>query len=282
VVASVSDDGLSPGKNHFCDGHHIARRMTSVTCWGHEWPMSEKMTITSRCKLLLGSIMIASLGAATLSSGASDFAFFFSRFVPSSIPSKIEAHLDKAPTAKPKDEHTVGTNSPAPVAEPESDGAVGTGSGPAPVAGPESDQAVGTGRSPASVAKPESDQTIGTGSPAPLAKPKYDQVVGIGGAAATVLEKPGAGAGSTILPPITLADDTCLSKQRLATGAVLFKDVCTKEWAINSTSVAGHRVDRKCLRKSRHPNGVVMFKDICTDEWAMNTTELTQRTEPRD
>jgi hypothetical protein len=202
--------------------------------------------------------MIASLGAATLSFAASDFAFFFSRDVPSPISSKIEAHLDKAPVAKPKNKQTVGTSSPTSVAE------------------PESDQAVGTGSSPAPVAKPESDLTIGTGNPAPLAMPKSDQVVGTDSAAATVSEKP------TILPPVTLADDACLSKQHLATGAVLFKDVCTKEWAINSTSVAGHRVDRKCLRKSRHPDGVVMFKDICTDEWAMNTTELTQRTEPRD
>jgi hypothetical protein len=181
--------------------------------------MSEKMTITSRCKLLLGSIMIASLGAATLSSGASDFASFFSRYVPT-IPSKIEAHLDKAPAAKPKDEQTVGTNSRAPVAEPKSDEAIGTGRGPAPVAGPESDQVVGTGRSQASVAKPESDQTIGTTAQLRLQSPSMTKVVGIGGAAATVLEKPVAGAGSTILPPVTLADDTCLSKQRLATGAL--------------------------------------------------------------
>jgi hypothetical protein len=255
--------------------------MTPVTCRGHEWPMSEKMPITSRCKILLASTMVASLGAATLSFGPSDLAFSFSRFVPSSIPSKIEAHLDKAPVAK-KDEQIVGTNNRAPVAEPESDGAVGTGNGPAPVAVPPSGQAIGTGRNRASIAKPESDQTIGTGSPAPRAKPKTDQIVGTGSAAATVLEKPVAGAGSRILPPVTLADDACLSKQHLATGAVLFKDVCTKEWAINSTSVAGQRVNRKCLRKSRHPGGVVMFKDICTDEWAMNTSELAQQPEPRD
>ena len=207
--------------------------------------------------------MVASLGAAALSFGPSDFAFFFSRFVPSSIPSKIEAHLDKAPAAK-NDEQIVGTNNRAPVAEPESDGAVGTGSGPAPVA------------------VPASDQTVGTGSPASRAKPKTDQIVGTGSAAATVLEKPVAGAGSRILPPVTLADDACLNKQHLATGAVLFKDVCTKEWAINSTSVVGQRVNRKCLRKSRHPDGVVMFKDICTDEWAMNTAERAQQPEPRD
>ena len=62
----------------------------------------------------------------------------------------------------------------------------------------------------------------------------------------------------------------------------MFKDVCTKEWAINSTSVAGQRAGGKCLTKVTHPDGVVMFRDVCSDEWAMNTKELAQRTEPRD
>jgi hypothetical protein len=210
--------------------------------------MSEKMPITSRWKLLLASTLISTLGAATLSSGISDFAGFFGRDVPSSI----EAHLDQAPVANPMSDQTVGTGSPAPLAK------------------PKSEQTVGTSR------------TITTASPARLAKPTSDEPVSTGSAAVTVSEKPATVASLPILPLVTLADDTCLSKQRLATGAVLFKDVCTKEWAINSTSIAGHRVDRKCLRKSRHPDGVVMFKDICTNEWALNTTEIAQRTEPRD
>ena len=65
----------------------------------------------------------------------------------------------------------------------------------------------------------------------------------------------------------------CLTKQYLATGAVLFKDACTKEWAINSTTVARHRpVAYNCLTKNRD-TGVVMFRDTCTSEWAMNILE---------
>ena len=49
-IASVSQPAdlpvvlgqLGPGKNHFCDGHHIARGMTPVICRGHEQPMSDK------------------------------------------------------------------------------------------------------------------------------------------------------------------------------------------------------------------------------------------------
>jgi hypothetical protein len=210
--------------------------------------MREKMPITSRWKLLLASTLIASLGAATLIWGVRDFAGFFGRYVPSSI----AAHLDKAPVVNPKSDETVGTGGPEPRAE------------------PESEQTVRTSRA------------IDTDSPATLAKPKSDEPVGTASAVVTVSEKPATVASLPILPLVTLADDTCLSKQRLATGAVLFKDECTKEWAINSTSVTGHRVDRKCLRKSRHPGGVVMFKDICTDEWALNTAEIAQQSEPTD
>jgi hypothetical protein len=164
------------------------------------------MPMTTRCSFLRVWTVVAAMGAATLGSGtaeAGDFASFdFSRYIPSSIRSKIEAHFDKAPAAKPKDDKAVGTSSP-----------------------------------------------VSTGSRKPV------DVVG------------------PILPARVTPDNDCLSKQRLATGAVLFKDACTKEWAINTTSVAGHRVDRKCLTKNHHPNGIVMFRDICTDEWAMNTTE---------
>jgi hypothetical protein len=116
---------------------------------------------------------------------------------------------------------------------------------------------------------------------APAAKPKHDHAAGTNSAVETEPNKPAA-AGATILPPLMLAGNDCLSKQFLATGAVLFKDVCTKEWAINSTSVAGQRAGGKCLTKVTHPDGVVMFRDVCTEEWAMNTTELArQRTAPR-
>jgi hypothetical protein len=67
----------------------------------------------------------------------------------------------------------------------------------------------------------------------------------------------------------------CLTKQYLATGAVLFKDGCTNEWAINSTSAKTQSAasSGNCLTKENHPNGVLMFRDTCTNEWAMNTAE---------
>ena len=68
----------------------------------------------------------------------------------------------------------------------------------------------------------------------------------------------------------------CLTKQYLQTGAVMFKDACTNEWAINSTTATGQKassVGGNCLTKENHPDGVVMFKDTCTKEWAMNTAE---------
>jgi hypothetical protein len=66
----------------------------------------------------------------------------------------------------------------------------------------------------------------------------------------------------------------CLTKEYLETGAVMFKDTCTKEWAINATHVskpAALGTSRTCLSKDVHGDGVVMFKDDCTKEWAMNT-----------
>jgi hypothetical protein len=69
--------------------------------------------------------------------------------------------------------------------------------------------------------------------------------------------------------------NSCLAKQYLDTGAVMFKDTCTNEWAINSTTVTappGVSASR-CLSKENHPDGVVMFRDTCTNEWAMNTSE---------
>jgi hypothetical protein len=68
----------------------------------------------------------------------------------------------------------------------------------------------------------------------------------------------------------------CLTKQYLETGAVMFKDACTNEWAINSTTATGQKassIGGNCLTKENHPDGVVMFKDTCTKEWAMNTAE---------
>ena len=86
-------------------------------------------------------------------------------------------------------------------------------------------------------------------------------------------------AGAAIVAPIstpaTAATSTCLTKEYLDTGAVLFKDVCTQEWAMNSTNVSNKlsAVGRSCLIKDNAQDGVIMFKDVCTQEWAMNTVE---------
>jgi hypothetical protein len=165
--------------------------------------------MTTRCSFLPTWSVVAALGAATLGSGAAqagDFAFDFRRYIPNSVRSKIESYIDKAPAAKPKQDHAAGAKS-AVVTEP---------------------------------------------------------------------NKPAATA-ATALPPLMLAGSDCLSKKHLATGAVLFKDVCTKEWAINSASIAGERAGGKCLTKVTHPDGVVLFRDVCTDEWAMNTTEFSRQ-----
>jgi hypothetical protein len=57
--------------------------------------------------------------------------------------------------------------------------------------------------------------------------------------------------------------------------ALLFKDVCTQEWAMNSTNVSNKLsvVGRSCLTKDNAQDGVILFKDVCTQEWAMNTVE---------
>jgi hypothetical protein len=85
----------------------------------------------------------------------------------------------------------------------------------------------------------------------------------------------GAATVAPISTPATAATTTCLTKEYLDTGAVLFKDVCTQEWAMNSTSVSNKlsAVGRSCLIKDHAQDGVIMFKDVCTQEWAMNTVE---------
>jgi hypothetical protein len=76
---------------------------------------------------------------------------------------------------------------------------------------------------------------------------------------------------ATATPP---SKDTCLTKQYLETGAVLFKDTCTRQWAINSTAVATHKPARRtCLRKEVSDDGIVIFRDTCTNEWAMNNSQ---------
>jgi hypothetical protein len=79
----------------------------------------------------------------------------------------------------------------------------------------------------------------------------------------------------TIVRPVIASPsppDNCLTKEYLQPDAVLFKDVCTRQWAKNSTSVPTRMAsaDAKCLTKENLQGGAVLFKDICTSEWAMN------------
>src|ERR1700693_2921083 len=88
-------------------------------------------------------------------------------------------------------------------------------------------------------------------------------------------EPEGALRGSPeITATIPSSKNTCLSKEYLATGAVLFKDTCTRQWAINSTAVTTHKPPgRTCLRKEVSDDGIVIFRDTCTNEWAMNNSQ---------
>jgi hypothetical protein len=72
----------------------------------------------------------------------------------------------------------------------------------------------------------------------------------------------------------TATPASCLTKKYLATGAVLFKDTCTEQWAINSTTVARHKpAGRACLSKEVSDDGIVIFRDTCTSEWAMSSSQ---------
>ena len=85
----------------------------------------------------------------------------------------------------------------------------------------------------------------------------------------------GAATVAPVSTPATAATTTCLTKEYLDTGAVLFKDVCTQEWAMNSTNVSSKvsAVGRSCLTKDNTQDGIILFKDVCTQEWAMNRVE---------
>ena len=88
--------------------------------------------------------------------------------------------------------------------------------------------------------------------------------------------KPSSVASQAELTAPADAAATCLTKEYLETGAVMFRDVCTKEWAINSTDVAKKvaPAPQACLTKdSNTDSGVVTFRDTCTKEWAMNTRD---------
>jgi hypothetical protein len=116
--------------------------------------------------------------------------------------------------------------------------------------------------------------------PVPVVNPKRLSSTPFG--AATKTEKipdPGGSAGiavPTALVPSAPATTTCLTKEYLASGFVLFRDVCTNEMAMHSYTVAPRVVrvmTRACLSKETLPNGVVLFRDICSEEWAMSPAE---------
>jgi hypothetical protein len=79
---------------------------------------------------------------------------------------------------------------------------------------------------------------------------------------------------------VTEETPSCLTKEYLESAVVLFKDVCTKEWAINSTGVTGKVASlagRSCLTKQYLQSDIVPFRDTCTNEWAMNPPEQQAR-----
>jgi hypothetical protein len=120
-------------------------------------------------------------------------------------------------------------------------------------------------------APPAASKPVVVAAPRKPAPAEPAKVASTAAAAAEVAQAAGtanANAARTATP--------CLTKQYLETGAVMFKDACTNEWAINSTTATGQKassVGGNCLTKENHPDGVVMFKDTCTKEWAMNTAE---------
>jgi hypothetical protein len=87
--------------------------------------------------------------------------------------------------------------------------------------------------------------------------------------------KPVTLATAAVATPSTVGTTSCLTKEYLDTGAVKFRDVCTNEWAINSTDVVNKTTTAasSCLTKDSSQSGIVMFKDTCTNEWAMNTVD---------
>ena len=63
---------------------------------------------------------------------------------------------------------------------------------------------------------------------------------------------------------------SCLTKEYLQNNTIMFKDTCTKEWAMNTTTLSAQPVNKACLVKEHPQNGVVLFRDTCTNEWARN------------
>jgi hypothetical protein len=97
----------------------------------------------------------------------------------------------------------------------------------------------------------------------------------VGGSVAPYAIAPVAYAGGAVAPvPPSAARPlapSCLTKTYLQTGVVMFRDVCSQEWAINGSNITNPApTSSACLSKESPQNGVVLFKDNCTSEWAMN------------
>jgi hypothetical protein len=71
---------------------------------------------------------------------------------------------------------------------------------------------------------------------------------------------PRRGTADVARPATPRAPATCLTKEYLQTGVVLLKDVCTKEWAMNSTTFnrpVTSVTARDCLTKENLGNGML-------------------------
>ena len=84
--------------------------------------------------------------------------------------------------------------------------------------------------------------------------------------------------------PTPSAPPSCLSKEYLQGGLVMFRDTCSKEWAMN-TSTEQRPVTaasaRTCLAKENLAGGVVLFRDFCSGEWAKNPDQQAETTPAR-
>jgi len=72
---------------------------------------------------------------------------------------------------------------------------------------------------------------------------------------------------------------SCLTKEYLANGPVVFKDTCTKEWAMGEAAQTRF-VNPGCIRKQYVEGDKVKFTDVCTKEWAMNRPPNQQANAP--
>ena len=84
---------------------------------------------------------------------------------------------------------------------------------------------------------------------------------------------------ATYTPPAAApaSPASCLTKEYLTDGPVVFKDTCTKEWAMGEAARTRF-VNPGCIRKEYVEGNKVKFTDVCTKEWAMNPPPNQQAT----